>query len=177
MTTKLTPLTPLADWLRHSAQDLAGAEPDAARADATLAAMQAALRQRQRAAKPGRRLAWNWRWSWGRPLAWSGAATCASLMLGAVLLLSLEPGHLPAELEAGASGFVPLVSSERWAAYLQENGGSGRTANAWVVDSELPRERLALLGLPYNPAQAGERVRAELLLHASGDVLAVRLLR
>ena len=48
---------------------------------------------------------------------------------------------------------------------------------AWLVSAELPNERLAALGLPYDPARAGETVRAELLVHRSGDVLAVRVVR
>ena len=73
-----------------------------------------------------------------------------------------------------ASGFVPVASPERFAELWQ---GNAQTAQAWVVPTELPRERLAALGLPYDPARAGEMVRAELLLHPSGDVLAVRLTR
>lgn len=71
-------------------------------------------------------------------------------------------------------GFMPVASPERfddlWA-------GGAQAAAGWVVRTELPRERLAALGLPYDPARAGETVRAELLLHPSGDVLAVRLAR
>jgi hypothetical protein len=35
---------------------------------------------------------------------------------------------------------------------------------------------LAALGLPFDPARAAEPVRAELLMHASGDVLALRVI-
>jgi hypothetical protein len=45
-----------------------------------------------------------------------------------------------------------------------------------VQPAELPRERLALLGLPFDAARADETVRAELMLHPSGQVLAVRFL-
>ena len=160
-----TPLRPLSDVLQASAADLATLGPPPERMAATVAAMRKA--QAQRHSTPRR---WWQLLSGMRPLAWSGAATCATLLLGATLLLSLEP--VPADLEASDSGFVPLVSGERWVSYLHEGTGT-----AWVVSSELPRERLALLGLPYDPSQAGERVRAELLMHASGDVLAVRLVR
>ena len=44
------------------------------------------------------------------------------------------------------------------------------------MTTELPRERLAAIGLPYDPARAAEPVRAELLMHASGDVIALRLI-
>ncbi|MDN3919032.1 hypothetical protein [Roseateles violae] len=170
-------LRPLGDWLLAGADELARQPIPPAQEAATLAAMRRALRGD---AKPESWLARWWpRLSLARPLAWSGAACCAFLLLGAGLLLSLEP---PAPQDAverrSASGFLPLVSGERWASYLQEAEGQGaQVGTAWVVATELPRERLALLGLPYDPAQAGERVPAELLMHASGDVLAVRLLR
>jgi hypothetical protein len=73
-----------------------------------------------------------------------------------------------------ASGFVPVASAERFAELWQ---GGAEAAPAWVVRTEVPRERLAALGLPYDPARAGEMVHAELLMHPSGDVLAVRLTR
>jgi hypothetical protein len=44
------------------------------------------------------------------------------------------------------------------------------------VASDLPQDRLAALGLPYDPTRAADRVRAELLVHPSGLVLALRLI-
>jgi len=105
-------------------------------------------------------------------MAWSGAGTCAVMLLGASWLMSLEP---PAAADtASASEFLPLVSAERWSSYLQE-AGAGRPG--WLVAAEMPRERMALLGLPFDPARAGQPVRAELLMQPSGEVLAVRFLR
>jgi hypothetical protein len=40
----------------------------------------------------------------------------------------------------------------------------------------LPRDRLALLGLPFDAARADEPVRAELMLNPSRQGLAVRLM-
>lgn len=83
-----------------------------------------------------------------------------------------DPGpQVPALL---ASGFVPVAAPERFSTLW---AGDARTASAWLVHAELPREQLAVLGLPYDPARAGEPVRAELLMHPAGDVLAVRLTR
>lgn len=140
---------------------------------AVLAAMQAA--GGRRLATPAPRRGWAVRWAGWRPLAWSGAAICGVLLLGATLLLMQEPPTRTLAARNLGSGFLPLVSSERWDSYLHEDGG--RRGQAWIVATEMPRERLALLGLPYDPAQAGESVRAELLMHRSGDVLAVRFLR
>lgn len=67
-------------------------------------------------------------------------------------------------------GFVPVVAQERWLR-LQEEGGA-----AWVVSAELPAQRLISLGLPFDPARAADSRRAELLVRASGEVLAVRVL-
>jgi hypothetical protein len=97
-----------------------------------------------------------------RAWRWSGALAC-SVVLGVSVLLMLPPPG-----DTLASDFVPLVDRARWPAEAQA---------AWIVRTELPASRLATLGLPYDPAQADAPVRAELLLHPSGDVLAVRVLR
>jgi hypothetical protein len=110
--------------------------------------------------------------SWAAPLAWSGAGVCALLLVAASALLLLEP-PVDASQQGYASDFVPLVPAERWSSYLRESG----QARAWLVTTEMPRDRLALMGLPYDPSQAGDRVKAELLMHPSGDVLAVRVVR
>ena len=70
------------------------------------------------------------------------------------------------------SGFIPLVPEREFRQAL----AAGRSAAVWLQPAELPRERLALLGLPFDAARAGETVRAELMLHPSGQVLAVRFL-
>lgn len=95
-------------------------------------------------------------------LRWAGAGLCAGVLAASVLLM-LPPPHAPL-----AGDFVPLAGADRWPADAEA---------AWVVRTELPAARLASLGLPYDPARAAAPVRAELLVHPSGDVLAVRLLR
>ncbi len=62
------------------------------------------------------------------------------------------------------SGFVPLVSE----ATIASNPA------AWLVQANLSQASLASLGAPFDPARAGDAVRAELLVNARGDVLAVR---
>ncbi|MBP6898827.1 MAG: hypothetical protein KBC73_02000 [Burkholderiaceae bacterium] len=106
------------------------------------------------------------RWWWGAAL--TGLALCASLWL---MLVPPPPRAAPPG-DWQASGFVPVVGAERWQRLLRDTPGGA----AWLVASELPRERLAALGLPFDPARAGEAVPAELLLHPSGEVLAVRVL-
>jgi hypothetical protein len=77
----------------------------------------------------------------------------------------------PRAVAASASGFVPLIGPERWRQLTAD-----AATPAWLVTTELPRERLAAIGLPFDPARAAEPVRAELLMHASGDVIALRVI-
>ncbi len=111
--------------------------------------------------------------TWQRWLAGSGATLCGvALALSLLLMLTAPPRPEPmAGLRAPSTGFIPLVSAQR----LDELTRT-EAAAAWLVPGEWPRERLVSLGLPFDPARAGESVRAELLVHASGDVLAVRVL-
>lgn len=147
---------PLSDVLRQMRAELQAQTPPAA------------LQARVRAAAlvgDGAPRVRTWR---SGPWAWSGAAVFASLLAGTVLLLRLPP-PLPMRVDetAGHGDFMAVAPAERW---------PRGSASAWLVGTELQRERLPALGLPYDPARAGETVRAELLLHPSGEVLAVRLL-
>ncbi len=172
-------LRPLSAWLEDCAGELNEQGPDAQREAAARHAMQLSLQCRPKDKAPSSAASW-WkrlgaagpRASWAAPLAWSGAGVCALVLVAASALLLLEPPADPAQ-QSYASEFVPLVPAERWASYLRETG----QAKAWLVTTDMPRDRLALMGLPYDPGQAGERVKAELLMHQSGDVLAVRFVR
>lgn len=149
-----------------------------------------------RAARSGRLAAWP-AWRVGpdgadgarAPLAWSGALACVLVLLGAGWLMvqgSQSPGDgawLAETRPLRETGFWPVADPDRWAGpdagvETVDDGAQPPQATqaAWVVRTELPAERLALLGLPYDPGRAARPVRAELLLHASGDVLAVRVL-
>lgn len=169
--------TTLATALRAAAAELGREAPPPAllaRIHAALPAAQPTARTAGQpgggAAAPGRRRGLSWRLppALSRGAAWSMA--CATVLVGSLVLM-LQPAPPPFAETVTASGFVPLLPPERWPA------ARGEAAPAWLVSAELSGERLAALGLPYDPAHAGERVRAELLMHASGDVLAVRLLR
>lgn len=105
---------------------------------------------------------------------WAGAAACVLLMIGSAWLMlgvPVRPVETLAAQAPRASGFVPLLPLDHW-----PSGGQDASP-AWVVSAEMPSERLAALGLPYDPGRAGETVRAELLMRASGEVLAVRFVR
>lgn len=104
--------------------------------------------------------------------AWAGPALAGALLLP--LALWVRPPEAPddrASLRAArASGFLPVAPADRWP-------DPQAAAAAWLVSTELSADRLAALGLPFDPGRAAERVRAELLLDSGGDVLAVRVLR
>ncbi len=97
-------------------------------------------------------------------------ATACLLAMTVGLIVLMQPG-LPGGNDAGGepswahSGFVPLVPA----------GSMARTGAAWLVQAELSQANLASMGAPYDPSRAGDTVRAELLVDARGDVLAVRL--
>lgn len=108
--------------------------------------------------------------------ALGGAWLAGALLVVAAALLSFEPPALeaPAGRHAQAdSGFLPVVSQDEWRRALANES----QAPVWLMPTELPRERLALLGLPYDPTRAEQRVKAELMVHPSGQLLAVRFVQ
>lgn len=128
----------------------------------------AQIQARVQAARPLRRsTALGARWTW------PAVAALALLLVGSVLLtISLPPGHPEGAPQANGgermAGFMPLVPQEDWPA---------GDAAAWLVNTELRRDRLVAMGLPFDPSSAGDSVRAELLVRPSGEVLAVRFLQ
>ena len=157
------------DWLKPTRTELARLRPDAEQDAELLARLTRQLQARHapRAAAGEQEPCWLRRLAWG-----SGAlGATAALLLCAMLLLDPPDGQA-APLAAADSGFIPLVPEREFRAALE----AGRSAAVWLQPTELPRERLALLGLPFDAERADEPVRAELMLHPSGQVLAVRFL-
>jgi len=141
--------TTLAATLRAAAAELQAQQPP----PALQARIRAALPRP--VSRPARRVVW----------AWSGGAAFATVLLGSALMVLRPAPPLMVDDGLRFGAFVRIAPDERWP--------TGETA-AWLVHTELPSERLAALGLPYDPARAGESVRADLLMHPSGEVLAVR---
>lgn len=98
----------------------------------------------------------------GHWLNWRIPAAALGLLivsLACLLLLQGAPVAAPP-----AYTLVPLVSE----ATLAKN------TSAWLVPTEISQSTLAMLGAPFDPS-AATNVKAELLVNAQGDVLAVRL--
>lgn len=128
----------------------------------------AAPEESARAAEPPRRTGWR--------AAWAGGALAMATTVAAVAILTLAPQDpaMAPQRAAVSTDFMPVANTERWARLMADAREQG---SAWVVPAELPRDSLASMGLPYDPSRAGEPVRAELLVHTSGDVLAVRFVQ
>ena len=153
---------PLAELLRSTAAELKHLQPPPSLRDRVLAS-QRVLSAPGPLSRPVRR---RWRLS----IAWSGAAIGTVALCGSLLLL-FSASREPLDAVPAAAGFVPVVGPERWRQLVRDSA-----TPAWLVIADLPREKLAALGLPFDPARAAEPVRAELLMHASGDVLALRVI-
>lgn len=117
-----------------------------------------------------------------RRAAWGGSWLAGSALMLALALLLIEPpglGPVGAGRHAGRepvdTGFMPVVSAAEWQRALGSLRSDGQAA-VLLMPAELPRERLALMGLPYDPGRAAEPVRAELMLNPDGQLLAVRFL-
>ena len=154
MTDELSPV--LGARLALAAQDLRRQSPPAT----LLAAIVRSL-DRRGPAVPARGRTAHW-WGWG-----GLSSACAVLAVWLVVSPLPDPA-----VGQPLSGFVPVAGADTWRQAAQTDSG-----RVWLVSTEMPHSRLAAMGLPYDPARAGERVRAQLLMQGSGDVLAVRIVR
>jgi hypothetical protein len=102
---------------------------------------------------------------------WSIAGSLASVALVLlVFVLAPQAPHLRGENRplAGVDGggaFIALESLERIEAEPSPR----------MVETQVPRTSLASLGLPVTPENAGDSVKAEMLVAADGEPLALRL--
>ena len=107
------------------------------------------------------------------PLEWSASAACMLVCVAVLGLLALPPrlaGESPLQLQ-------PLVRIDNGAAFIALDSFERIDAepDPRLVETEVPRTMLAALGLPVTPENAGEAVRAEMLVGAGGEPLALRL--
>lgn len=104
------------------------------------------------------------------PLEWSATAACVLVCVAVLGLLALPP-------RLGGSDAPPLVRIDNGAAFIALDSFERIDAepDPRLVETEVPRTMLAALGLPVTPENAGEAVRAEMLIGAGGEPLALRL--
>jgi hypothetical protein len=105
------------------------------------------------------------------PRQWGMAGGLTSTALVAVIALSLnmQAPHTPGPLHMIAAddgpAFIALESLER----IEQE------PDAQMVEADVPRTALASYGVSVNPENAGDVVRAEMLVGADGSPLALRL--
>ena len=103
-----------------------------------------------------------------RPLALAGSVVAGALVLAFAVRAPhpVEDGRAGALVALDGNGvFIALDSAERIAAEPAPR----------MVATDVPRTSLAALGVPLTPENAGDSVRAEMLVAADGQPLALRL--
>jgi len=149
-------LPPLRDPLFDNLRDgLAGQQAPAAVQHAVMAAF---ARQHGAARRP-----------WWRRLGATGwgLAACGTGGLGAMALLLavMMAGRPPGDDDAGRGDFIALDTVER----IEQDPAPRMLATM------VPRSSLAALGVAVSPDNAGDMVKAEMLVGADGSPLALRL--
>jgi hypothetical protein len=101
--------------------------------------------------------------------AWTGSL---STIAAAVLVFALT-AHAPHPGEIGR----PLVTRDHGGLFIALDSLERieREPNPRLVETEVPRTSLAQLGVPLTPENAGKPVKAEMLVAADGQPLALRL--
>jgi hypothetical protein len=109
------------------------------------------------------------RWYHALSIAQWGVGSGALVALLALTLSLRSPGPLldgtPPALPDDGTAFIALESAER----IEQE------ADPRMLETDVPRSALASLGVPVSPENAGDSVRAELLVGADGSPLALRL--
>jgi hypothetical protein len=103
-----------------------------------------------------------------RPVALAGSLAAAALVLAFALRgpHPVDDGRAGALVSLDGNGvFIALDSAERIAAEPAPR----------MVATEVPRTSLTALGMPLTPENAGDSVRAEMLVAADGQPLALRV--
>ena len=103
---------------------------------------------------------------------WGAAGACAAVT-AVVLATLLAPPRAADELALR----TPLWRLEHGTAFIALDSVERieQEPEPQLVEAEVPRAMLAAFGLPVGPEQAGEAVRAEMLVAADGEPLALRL--
>ena len=100
-----------------------------------------------------------------------GTAIAASLVFSMWLLLGTTPTALVNPIQqpfADSNSVGPFIA-------LQSIEQISLEPNPRVIETQLPKMMLASLGVPVSPDVVGETVKAEMLVSAAGQPLAIRL--
>jgi hypothetical protein len=110
------------------------------------------------------------------PAQWGLAGGAGGLAIAALLTLML-PLQAPDATRQVAAAPTIIAASDEGPAFvaLQSMERIEQEANPRLLEADVPRTALASLGLPVSPEQAGDSVRAEMLVGADGSPLALRL--
>ncbi len=103
--------------------------------------------------------------------AWAASAASMGVALGMVWLLAPASPAPTALSAAPLAEFVALPGST-WAGRAQSAAPS---EPVWVMPMDVPRAQLVRYGLPFDPADPTQRVRAQVLVNAQGQALALRI--
>jgi hypothetical protein len=106
---------------------------------------------------------------------WSAAGVGALVSAAVVAVLLTAP---PPARQAGEPGSIagwPPASDEGAAFVVLDDALPEDAVDAQLVETELPRTLLAGLGVALTPDNADQAVRAEMLVSAAGEPLALRL--
>ena len=104
------------------------------------------------------------------PARWAMAGGLAGAMaLAVAVLLATQP------LQPGANGAQPMYGDGGDFIAIESLDVIEQELNPRMIEADLPRTELASLGVPVTPENAGESVRAEMLVSADGRPLAFRL--
>lgn len=167
----------LTEALALARRDLAAQRPGSDDDAAVLAHLRTALQPATAPAwaLPGGRALQRWAGQGGGLLL--ALTLTLGLLLGAVLVgppgTAARPEAAPMGSALADTGFMPLVTPAEWRQALAQQA----QAPVFLVPTSLPRERLALMGLPFDAARAEQPVQAELMVHPSGQLLAVRFVQ
>jgi len=112
------------------------------------------------------------------PRQWTlaGASVAMAAMVALTVTLSLALSGAPSAPPSAAQSTVAAADDGPAFVALQPMERIEQEANPRVLEADVPRTALASLGLPVDPQQAGDSVRAEMLVGADGSPLALRLL-
>lgn len=104
---------------------------------------------------------------------WGMAGGLGSMAMAVMVFLLAARAPLPAGMADGQ----PLIGLDNGAAFIALDSFERieQEANPRMVQTDVPRTALAALGVPITPENAGDSVRAEMLVSAEGEPLALRL--